>query len=270
MTTKYSEIFWWLLDPWQFMFISLSYLPSTAVRLVRTRGLFSLATLQSEWFSDFWAWAGPGVRDSARPKVIPLLQGRVHAGRAVDHEAHPPASGIVLEVGPGSGMWAGLLASTAATRIIGVEPNTAVHPALKAAVKKHDLESRYEVVPQGIEALADSGVVAEGEVDCIVSILCLCSIPDPEHNMRQLYRFLKPGGRWYLYEHVRCEHNRFMVLYQALVNIFWPRVIGGCQLRRRTGELIRAAGDWSDVDLKSLHQEPWYNTVPHILGIATK
>ncbi|KAI6401246.1 hypothetical protein MCOR23_004416, partial [Pyricularia oryzae] len=214
MTTKYSEIFWWLLDPWQFMFISLSYLPSTAVRLVRTRGLFSLATLQSEWFSDFWAWAGPGVRDSARPKVIPLLQGRVHADRAVDHEAHPPASGIVLEVGPGSGMWAGLLASTAATRIIGVEPNTAVHPALKAAVKKHDLESRYEVVPQGIEALADSGVVAEGEVDCIVSILCLCSIPDPEHNMRQLYRFLKPGGRWYLYEHVRCEHNRFMVLYQ--------------------------------------------------------
>lgn len=270
MAKVLADAFWGLLDPWHFMLISLSYLPSTIIRLARTGGTFSLATLQSEWFSDFWAWAGPNVRDGASVRVIPLLGGKVQEGSAVDHEAHPPVSGTVLEIGPGSGMWVGLLASTAATRIIGVEPNKAVHPALEASVKKHDLSDVYEVVPLGIQDLAQSGVVAEGEVDCIVSILCLCSIPDPQANIAQLYRYLKPGGRWYVYEHVKCEYSRPMIWYQALLNVFWPRIIGGCQLQRKTGELLRAAGDWSDVDLQQPPEEPWFHSVPHILGVATK
>jgi hypothetical protein len=47
--------------------------------------------------------------------------------------------------------------------------------------------------------------------------MCLCSIPEPRYNCAQLYRYLKPGGRWYVYEHVRCFHSQgiFMRTYQC-------------------------------------------------------
>jgi hypothetical protein len=48
-------------------------------------------------------------------------------------------------------------------------------------------------------------------------VLCLCSIPDPAENIALLYKCLKPGGRWYVFEHVVAfpEQGRFMALYQG-------------------------------------------------------
>jgi hypothetical protein len=48
-------------------------------------------------------------------------------------------------------------------------------------------------------------------------VMCLCSIPEPRRNMAQLYGYLKPGGRWYVYEHVKCfrEQGWGMRLYQG-------------------------------------------------------
>ena len=72
-------------------------------------------------------------------------------------------------------------------------------------------------MPLGIEDLAASGTVALQSVDCVVTVMCLCSIPEPRHNMAQLYGYLKPGGRWYVYEHVKCFRAQGwgMQLYQS-------------------------------------------------------
>lgn len=153
--------------------------------------------------------------------------------------------GTVIEVGPGTGMWVSLfsdayLADSSSSgdaapletsdsfrqrkpasgrkvaRVYGVEPNVAVHPELIARVEDAGLQGIYEIVPLGIESLAKSGRVEKESVDCIVSILCLCSIPDPEHNLKELYGYLKPGGRWFVYEHVKCSNQNWgMVLYQG-------------------------------------------------------
>ena len=56
--------------------------------------------------------------------------------------------------------------------------------------------------------------VQKGSVDAIVSLLCLCSIPEPDRNIKELHSYLKPGGRWYLYEHVAIKGYRPMQLYQ--------------------------------------------------------
>ena len=252
------------------MTISLSYLPST---ILSGAPLTSWSTLQAAWFGRFWAWAGPQVRSSAEASVIPLLQGRVSAGRIIppgpssdeststaaardDHwqhdracrapspqsqRLHPGVAGTVLEIGPGSGMWVSIFSDLYAaspssessskdantttssssppgppppgqrgtiTRVYGVEPNPAVHPLLRRQIAAADLEGVYEVVPFGIESLASSGRIPRQSVDCIVSVLCLCSIPDPELNIRELYGYLKPGGRWYVYEHVRQARSK--------------------------------------------------------------
>lgn len=127
-----------------------------------------------------------------------------------------PVSGVVLEVGAGSGMWADVFAKintrSGLKRVYGIEPNLTSAAALKQRVKEVGLEGTYEVVPVGIEALNDptawAGRIEPGSVDCIVTILCLCSIPEPEKNIRLLYECLKEGGRWYAYEHVQVEVGR--------------------------------------------------------------
>ncbi|KAG8169057.1 hypothetical protein KVR01_001806 [Diaporthe batatas] len=279
-----GEIFWFLLDPWLFMSQALLVLPSTILHLVRQgqfTTLFSPSKLQSAWFSTFWATAGPGVRETGEARVIPLLEGHVAKGNVVTERQHESISGTVIEVGPGTGMWVSVFsklhtAGNGITRIYGVEPNTGVHAALRENAAAAGLQDTYQVVPHGIEDLAKSGSVPKESVDCIVSILCLCSIPDPEQNIKELFGYLKPGGRWYVYEHVRCESERmrecglFMRVYQALVNIFWPTVIGGCELCRNTPRMLREAGPWTKIDLEQPGGEPWYHPLPHILGVLTK
>jgi SAM-dependent methyltransferase len=111
-------------------------------------------------------------------------------------------------------------ASGRITKVYGVEPNKDVHAELHRRVAAAGLDGTYEVVPVGIESLGDAsrwnGRIEKGSVDCIISILCLCSIPDPERNIRELYSYLKKGGRWYVYEHVRASPRYpAMRLYQC-------------------------------------------------------
>ncbi|KAI4861730.1 S-adenosyl-L-methionine-dependent methyltransferase [Hypoxylon rubiginosum] len=270
--------------------------------------LLSPRALRDAWFGEFWGRiAGPNIRLNAAERVVPLLEGRTAAGRVLledEVSACPPVAGVVLEVGAGSGLWVDVFPSFVAegfgavsspeagtdvrrrgaqrsssgskgiTRVYGVEPNRDQHPSLRKAIARAGLEDVYRIVPVGIEELDDSskwdGRVEKGSVDCIVSILCLCSIPDPEKNIRELYRYLKKGGRWYVYEHVRCEYSWYMRLYQRLLNVFWPHFIGGCLLCRQTEKTLREAGPWEKIDVGQPPIEPWYQAVPHILGVFTK
>ncbi|KAJ4396431.1 hypothetical protein N0V93_000650 [Gnomoniopsis smithogilvyi] len=286
------EIFLFLIDPWLFMLLSLSYLPRTIFNLILTFNfpvLLSPTRLQAAWFGRFWAHAGPGVRETGEVRVIPLLEGRVRDGRVLSSPPPPPSSGsndgngvcgVVLEVGPGTGLWASVFAhpslAQGISRIYGVEPNAAHHAELRQRIAAAKLGEKYEVVPCGIEDLAATGRVEKGSVDCVMSVMCLCSIPEPEKHVKELFGYLKKGGRWFVYEHVRCESEKLrecglgMRLYQAFVNLFWPHVLGGCELCRNTPKTLVEAGPWSKIDLAQPEGEPWYHPLPHILGTLTK
>lgn len=332
--TRLSSTFWALLDPWIFLSLSASYLPRTILSLLRQRRFLALLggpllsnDFQSVWFGHFWSWAGPQVRSNAEANVVPLLEGRVVKGEVVPKsEAHAPGvGGVVLEIGPGSGMWVslfsdekylhdeegeqqgqgeeeGLSASWATipedhkqqkqmtttkkgsttvgsrqriTQVYGVEPNYGIHPLLQHNITQAGLSQTYTILPFGIEDIERYAPQIQPEsLDCIVSILCLCSIPEPQKNIGILYRYLKPGGRWFVYEHVKCCSNKpggwFMNAYQAFVNLFWPLCLGGCQLRRDTARYLKEAGSWTDIDLAQPPKEQWHQTVPHIYGILTK
>ncbi|KAH8163711.1 hypothetical protein CIB48_g4536 [Xylaria polymorpha] len=249
---------------------------------------------------------------TAKPRVLPLLDGRTSRGVETETPTGPGVGGVVIEIGAGSGLWVdvfsdrylaaerGNSARSKITRVYGVEPNPAQHPALRQAVEDAGLQDVYEIVPVGIEDLSSAkgrqkkwdGNIEPESVDCIVSVLCLCSIPDPERHIRELYGFLRPGGRWYVYEHVKCEYSWYMRLYQrksgspidvigtpalltfiraiGILNLAWPHLIGGCELCRQTGKTLREAGSWTTIDIGQPPDEQWFGTVPHILGVFTK
>lgn len=70
------------------------YIPHTVINLVlglNFAPFFSFEAFKSVWFARFWRWFGPRAREMAEPKVLELLRNQ--------------ASGVCLDIGPGSGQW---------------------------------------------------------------------------------------------------------------------------------------------------------------------
>ncbi|KAI9167777.1 Methyltransferase-like protein 7B-like protein [Paramyrothecium foliicola] len=297
----FKEALLTLIHPWLFMSISLRHVPQTILELLSAgnfRTLLSPNGFADALFGNFWATVGPQVKNSAEVRVVPLLEGRVHDGVIGEEVVSKPVGGIVLEIGAGTGMWADVFAKIGAgagendheeggvrlrtkptpniTKIYGVEPHPKSAATLRQRVKDLGIDDIYEVIPVGIESLADPAAwpgttIEPGSVDCIVSILCLCSIPEPAENIKRLYELLKPGGRWYVYEHVRVSRERPVIrLYQWLTNFIWAWFLGSCRLCRETGTSLKQAGPWKEIDLKQPPAENPYAPLPHILGTLTK
>lgn len=239
-----QNLFTYLSEPWVLIGLSISHIPSTIYGLIASGNygtLFSPSAFSEELFGNFWVTMGPQAKAGAEEVVVPLLEGKVSGGKVHDHVVSTPVHGTVLEVGAGSGMWADVLARIHAnasgagereglrsrkggdakgiTKIYGIEPNPISAATLRKRVQEVGLQDIYEVVPVGIESVTDptawEGKIEPGSVDCIVGIRCMCSIPDPKENIEHLYKLLKPGGTWYVFEHVRTTRGfPIMPLYQ--------------------------------------------------------
>ena len=61
----------------------------------------------------------------------------------------------------------------------------------------------------------EGGWIQKGEVDCIVTIQCLCSIPEPKGKIEGLYAYLKKGGMWIVFEHIATKQGGWVKLYQC-------------------------------------------------------
>jgi tRNA A58 N-methylase Trm61 len=88
------------------------------------------------------------------------------------------------------------------------------------------LEDIYVICPVGVEDLGEKWV-GKGEVDSVVTIQCLCSVPEPKRMIGELYSYLKDGGEWIVYEHVITHVGGFIGAYQGRC-IQEERVLAGC------------------------------------------
>lgn len=201
------------------------------------------------------------------------------------------ASGVCLDIGPGSGEWLYLFAraeNPAITKIYGVEPNADLHKYLRANAIKAGLGDIYEIIGCGAEELNTKGGIDQNSIDTIITVQCLCSIPTPELIIKELYPLLKPGGTWLVYEHIRTKYQGYFVAYwqskfpscfvrcdtdgwilEAL-NLVWPHFLNGCDITRPTDEWLLQAGEWEKVELRPGAGEGPYDTVPHVTGHLVK
>ncbi|KFH45686.1 Methyltransferase-like protein 7A-like protein [Hapsidospora chrysogenum ATCC 11550] len=276
---------WAVVKPWFFICISTTFFFITVAKLISEGDLDTLRSKKKfgeAWFGNLWRFVGPKAQAEAEGWVISLLEGRVENGRAAvktDAVSHA-LEGVVLEVGAGSGMWTKVLADIALAsetgegrtpiKVYGVEPNPMSAAALKRRVEQLGLDGRYEVIPAGIEDLEKESPLKPGSVDCIMTVQCLCSIPEPEKNMRLLYEYLKKGGRWYVYEHVRADEGVFIPAFQKFTNFFWKRLMGTCQLCRPTTDTLHKIGEWESIDLAVRSTESRYAAMPHVVGTLKK
>jgi SAM-dependent methyltransferase len=174
--------------------------------------------------------------------------------------ADPPDE--IVELGPGVG--ANFRYLRPGTRVIGVEPNPAMHARLRARAARHRIELELrDVVGEHLD-------LPDASTDMVVSSLVLCTVNDPAQVMAEVLRVLRPGGRYAFVEHVAATDRPVLRIIQRLVRRPWAWVFEGCSCERDLAAVIARAG-FTSVDLEKYRiHSPVLPFNTHVAGIATK
>lgn len=246
-------------------------------------------------FSSFWLQYSGERRDPKRPHDEAELM--IESGPSNDTPSASAtllpqllssATGVVLEIGPGSGTCMQFLRGSRITQIYGAEPCTGLHKQLRSAADRYKMLDRYHTLNAGadVDSLT-SELIRENQInvyrsgdtlfDTIVCVRVLCSVPDPKNTISGLYSLLRPGGQMLICEHVSnpwrtSKGSIISRIFQGLYMLFgWAYFMGDCRLDQDTAQILLEAADkdegWDNADLEV--EEQW-SLFPCLHGILTK
>ena len=155
----------------------------------------------------------------------------------------PFASGVVLEIGIGSGLNIPFYNPDKVSKIIGVDPDEHIW---KRSAK------RRAASPLEIERIGLSGEdipLQDNMADSVVVTYSLCTIPDPIKALGEMKRILKPGGKILFTEHGKAPDAK-VHRWQNRIDPIWGKLAGGCHTGRDIPTLFRQAG----LEFESLEQ----------------
>jgi ubiquinone/menaquinone biosynthesis C-methylase UbiE len=171
-------------------------------------------------------------------------------------------SGRVVEVGSGIGSNFAHYPDTV-TEVIAVEPE----PYLRAKSEEEAVKAPVPV--HVVDAVAEALPVDDASIDAGIVSLVLCSVPDQDAALRELYRKIKPGGELRFLEHVVSNRASRRRVQRFMDKTFYPRMAGGCHLTRDTRAAIDRAG-FIVQRSRRFPFPPGPLGLPHILGSARR
>ncbi len=183
-------------------------------------------TSPGDWAMGLYArWVVPALIERAmRRRDLGPCRDRVLAD----------ATGVVLEIGAGSGLNF-LHYPAAAHCVVAVEPSPQLlHRARRRAAGAPPV---VHLVRGSAEALP----LADCSVETAVSTWTMCSIPDLARALGEIRRVLQPGGTLVFLEHgLACDPR--VRRWQRRLDPVWARIAGGCHLDRPIDRLLSEAG----------------------------
>lgn len=179
------------------------------------------------------------------------------------HELLAGLSGRVLELGAGNGLNFPYYPDTV-NEVVAVEPE----PYLRARAAK--AAARAPVGVLVIAGVADRLPSEAASFDAAVTSLVLCSVPDQQRALTELFRVVRPGGQLRFYEHVVARVPLARLAQRVADAMFWPRVGGGCHLARDTAGAIERAGFVIESYERFSFAPAPLVALPHIRGSARR
>lgn len=169
---------------------------------------------------------------------------------------------VVVELGAGAG--ANFRYLPTGSRVIAVEPNAHMHPALERSARRHQVE--VDVRRGGAEGLD----IEDESVDAVFCTLVLCTVEDPSAALQEVRRVLRPGGRFLCIEHVAAPPESLTGRLQRRVHRPWRWLFEGCHTHRDTARLLQDAG-FSRVEIEPF---TWRSAIipvrPQIAAVCVK
>jgi ubiquinone/menaquinone biosynthesis C-methylase UbiE len=141
------------------------------------------------------------------------------------------ACGNILEIGFGTGLNLPHYPEHVRT-ITTVDPNPGMQRLSQKRIRATTIEVHQCLLAGERLPFEDS------TFDCIVSTFTLCSIDDVQQALREVYRVLKPGGRYLLLEHGLSPEPKVQK-WQHRLNWLQMRLGDGCRLDRNMRQLVQ-------------------------------
>lgn len=167
------------------------------------------------------------------PRLIDFAMRR-KAEAAEREKLLPHASGVVVEIGIGSGLNLPFYGSRV-ERLHGVDPSLELWKLARSRAASAPFPVEF------LRASAEDIPIEDMTVDTVVMTWTLCSIPSAGQALREMKRVLKPSGRLLFVEHGRAP-DRGVAAWQDRLNPLWRKVAGGCNLNRPIEDLVVGAG----------------------------
>ncbi|KAL4981179.1 hypothetical protein BDW66DRAFT_164078 [Aspergillus desertorum] len=309
-----------LLEPAKILTWAMSYYVDTNIKAILSgrilAPLLNAHQLRDDAFGKFWvafssnreeplptdySSSGDTAATDASPSTADSTKEGENEEKALQSsDLIPPiisqATGVVLDVGPGTGSQMPLLSQIPASNIkaiYGAEPCLGLHGELRRRAVEHGLAQKYTVLPCSVvqrelgPEMQRVGLVsdlsAEGgnaEVfDSIITVRVLCSVPEPETTISYLYSLLKPGGKLLVVEHVvnpwtTPKGSILARIMQGVYHLFgWRWVMGDCCLNRDTEGMLRRAPERAgDMGWESVDVDRWFEEtcMVYIAGVFVK
>ena len=189
-----------------------------------------------------WSMAGPDIA-KYRQEVLAQVQGEV------------------LEIGFGTGLNLPYYPKRI-RKITTVDPNPGVNQLAQKRIQESSMMVDHRVLS------GEQLPMADNTFDSVVSTWTLCSIANVDQAIQEIYRVLKPGGRFFFIEHGLSEDPGVQIWQHRLNPI--QKVIGdGCHLDRDIQTLIKK--QFQDIEIEQFDMENAPKTLGHLYrGVATK
>ena len=155
----------------------------------------------------------------------------------------PRASGIVLEIGIGTGLNLPYYDDSQVERLIGLDPSEKSWELAGGRAAHLDFDVEFIGLP------GEQIPLEEASVDTVLVTYSLCTIPDPVSALHGMARVLRPGGSLYFCEHGKAPDSN-VCQWQDRINPLWRRIAGGCHVNREIPQL-RKAGGFGVVDMET-------------------
>ena len=157
----------------------------------------------------------------------------------------PQASGVVLEIGIGTGLNLPYYQAEKLEKLIGLDPSEESWELAGQRAQALDVPIEFIGLP-GEEIPLD-----DDSIDTVLVTYSLCTIPDPVAALKGMSRVLKPGGSLLF-----CEHGLApdpgVVKWQDRINPLWRKIAGGCNLHRDIPSLLEQGG-FAVTDMESMY-----------------
>lgn len=157
-------------------------------------------------------------------------------------------SGEILEIGFGTGLNLPHYPESV-TKITTIDPNPGMQKLARSRIAKSPITVDYKVLN------GESIPLVDNSFDSIVCTWTLCSIPLVEQAIAEIYRLLKPEGKFFFIEHglsqdpsIQVWQNRLTPLQKAMKcglggfphkQLHQEVIADGCHLNRKISDLVK-------------------------------
>ncbi|GFE70683.1 class I SAM-dependent methyltransferase [Chroococcus sp. FPU101] len=138
--------------------------------------------------------------------------------------------GEVLEIGVGTGLNLPYY-PTEVRRLTMIEPNAGMNRFLQKRIEASPLSINYQILN------GEKLPMQDNYFDCVVSTWTLCSIAQVDQAISEIYRVLKPQGKFFFIEHGLSKDPTVQV-WQNRLTPLQKLIADGCHLNRPIINLV--------------------------------